>query len=153
MKAFWASSISMKCTFLKSRVPNSISPNWKCFSLLRKRERKEMKSFFSKTNESTFRNICKKNSNLQLLLSLLIGKIILRQFNFAKNFVKSIFSLIHLWRSWFHGIFSLYLEHHLVPLPYYRVYWHSILNAKILGLYWEDKFYLSKYLAHRLPNY
>ena len=128
------------------------------FSLLRRRERKEMKSFFSKTNESTFRNICKKNSNFQLLFSLLLGKIIFLIPRFLRlNFVKfreiSFQFDLFMKKVDFTEFFFLYLEHHLVPLPYYRVYWHSILNAKILGLYWEDKFYLSKYLAHRLPNY
>ena len=128
------------------------------FSLLRRRERKEMKSFFSKTNESTFRNICKKNSNFQLLFSLLLGKIIFLIPRFLRlNFVKfreiSFQFDLFMKKVDFTEFFFLYLEHHLVLLPYYRVYWHSILNAKILGLYWEDKFYLSKYLAHRLPNY
>ena len=128
------------------------------FSLLRRRERKEMKSFFSKTNESTFRNIWKKNSNFQLLFSLLLGKIIFLIPRFLRlNFVKfreiSFQFDLFMKKVDFTEFFFLYLEHHLVLLPYYRVYWHSILNAKILGLYWEDKFYLSKYLAHRLPNY
>ena len=47
----------------------------------------------------------------------------------------------------------LYLVRHRALQPYYRVYLHSTLNAKILAFYLVNRFCLLKYLVLRLLEY